>query len=128
MSIEYVNFEIVLKIYIFPLKLQVHMTITILFVGDIIGKPGLDMVQTWLPGLEKKYKADIINNSDELKISYAERSKYNSGQRISGAILNAKLDISHPIGYGYRRTDLPIFLSGSQFAETFPTIGRFVNG
>jgi metallophosphoesterase (TIGR00282 family) len=36
------------------------MTINILFVGDVVGKPGLDMVQTWLPGLEKKYKADII--------------------------------------------------------------------
>lgn len=34
--------------------------INILFVGDIIGKPGLDMVRTWLPGLEKKYKADIV--------------------------------------------------------------------
>ncbi len=36
------------------------MIITILFVGDVIGKPGLEMVQTWLPGLEKKYKADMI--------------------------------------------------------------------
>lgn len=36
------------------------MNINILFVGDIIGKPGLQMVETWLPSLEKKYKADII--------------------------------------------------------------------
>ncbi len=36
------------------------MTINILFIGDIVGKPGLDMVQTWLPSLEKKYRADII--------------------------------------------------------------------
>ncbi|OGU56727.1 MAG: metallophosphoesterase [Ignavibacteria bacterium RBG_13_36_8] len=36
------------------------MSINILFIGDIIGKPGLDMVQTWLPSLESKYKADII--------------------------------------------------------------------
>lgn len=34
--------------------------INILFIGDIIGKPGLDMLRTWLPGLEKKYKADFI--------------------------------------------------------------------
>jgi len=46
---------------IFPIqKLRVMMIITILFVGDVIGKPGLEMVQTWLPGLEKKYKADMI--------------------------------------------------------------------
>ncbi len=36
------------------------MDINILFIGDIVGKPGLEMVQTWLPGLEKKYKADVI--------------------------------------------------------------------
>jgi len=32
----------------------------LLFVGDIVGKPGLDMVQTWLPGLIQKYKADFV--------------------------------------------------------------------
>ena len=36
------------------------MNIHILFIGDIVGKPGLEMVQTWLPGLAKKYKADFI--------------------------------------------------------------------
>jgi metallophosphoesterase (TIGR00282 family) len=35
-------------------------SINILFVGDIIGKPGLDFVQMWLPGLIQKYKADFI--------------------------------------------------------------------
>ncbi|MCF6270121.1 MAG: TIGR00282 family metallophosphoesterase [Melioribacteraceae bacterium] len=36
------------------------MTINILFIGDVIGKPGLEMMQAWLPSLEKKYRADII--------------------------------------------------------------------
>jgi 2',3'-cyclic-nucleotide 2'-phosphodiesterase len=35
-------------------------TINILFVGDIIGKPGLSLVQTWLPGMIQKYKADFV--------------------------------------------------------------------
>jgi hypothetical protein len=34
--------------------------INILFIGDIIGKPGLQMVETWLPGLIKKHKADFV--------------------------------------------------------------------
>ena len=34
--------------------------IKILFIGDIIGKPGLDIVSTWLPGLIKKHKADFV--------------------------------------------------------------------
>lgn len=36
------------------------MDINLLFIGDVVGKPGLDIVNMWLPGLEKKYKADII--------------------------------------------------------------------
>ena len=34
--------------------------INILFIGDIVGKPGMDLVQTWLPGLIQKYKADLV--------------------------------------------------------------------
>jgi len=34
--------------------------LNLLFVGDIIGKPGMDLVLTWLPGLIQKYKADFI--------------------------------------------------------------------
>ncbi|MFA7287858.1 MAG: TIGR00282 family metallophosphoesterase [Melioribacteraceae bacterium] len=36
------------------------MNLNILFVGDVVGKPGLDMVQTWLPSLIKKYRADFV--------------------------------------------------------------------
>ena len=39
------------------------MTLNILFIGDIVGKPGLDMVQTWLPSLEKKYRILIHSDS-----------------------------------------------------------------
>ncbi len=35
-------------------------SISVLFIGDIIGKPGLSFVQTWLPALKKEYKPDII--------------------------------------------------------------------
>lgn len=35
-------------------------SISILFIGDIIGKPGLDLVQTWLPGLIQKHKPDLV--------------------------------------------------------------------
>lgn len=35
-------------------------SVTVLFIGDIIGKPGLAFVQTWLPALKKEYKPDVI--------------------------------------------------------------------
>ena len=35
-------------------------TINILFIGDIIGKPGLNLVETWLPSIIQKYKPDLV--------------------------------------------------------------------
>jgi metallophosphoesterase (TIGR00282 family) len=35
------------------------MNINILFIGDIVGQPGLNITQMYLPGLQKKYRADI---------------------------------------------------------------------
>ncbi len=44
-------------------------SLNILFIGDIVGKPGMDLVQTWLPSIIQKYKADLViangeNSSD----------------------------------------------------------------
>lgn len=36
------------------------MNINILFIGDIVGEPGLNIVQMYLPSLQKKYRADVI--------------------------------------------------------------------
>lgn len=35
------------------------MTINLLFIGDIVGQPGLDIVQMYLPSLIKKYHIDV---------------------------------------------------------------------
>lgn len=34
--------------------------LNILFIGDIVGTPGLDLTSTLLPGLIKKYDADLV--------------------------------------------------------------------
>lgn len=34
--------------------------LNILFIGDIVGKPGLDMTLNWLPGFIQKYKAELV--------------------------------------------------------------------
>lgn len=36
------------------------MKLNLLFIGDIIGNPGLDMARMWLPGLINKYRADLV--------------------------------------------------------------------
>lgn len=39
------------------------MNLNILFIGDVVGKTGMNMVETWLPSLQKKYHSDftIVN-------------------------------------------------------------------
>ncbi|MBT8380127.1 MAG: YmdB family metallophosphoesterase, partial [Ignavibacteria bacterium] len=32
----------------------------ILFIGDIVGKPGMDLVRTWVPSLLQKHKVDFL--------------------------------------------------------------------
>lgn len=49
-------------------------------------------------------------------LKYIERRKERSLNYISGAIFNAKLDITHPLCYGYTRENLAIFKSGSTVA------------
>ncbi|MDN5201854.1 M14 family metallopeptidase [Fulvivirgaceae bacterium BMA10] len=48
---------------------------------------------------------------------YATRSKYNGAQVIGGAIFETRLDLTHPIAYGYEKDLLPIFRNTSTFME-----------
>lgn len=45
------------------------MTLNILFIGDIVGTPGMNLTRMYIPGLIKKYKPDLViangeNSSD----------------------------------------------------------------
>jgi metallophosphoesterase (TIGR00282 family) len=59
--VENVFFYVTANLDIFSFKKSdVMELINILFVGDIIGKPGLNFVETWLPGIIQKYKVDVL--------------------------------------------------------------------
>ncbi len=64
------------------------MNINILFIGDIVGQPGLDLVQTWLPGLIKKYRADLV-------IANAENSAEGKGctEKEGNLLFNLGVDV-----------------------------------
>ncbi len=49
--------------------------------------------------------------------NYADRSKENSLNAIAGAIFNARMDLTHPICYGYINEELPFFKTGNQVTE-----------
>ena len=50
--------------------------------------------------------------------SYSERSKARSLNSISGAIFNTNIDITHPLCYGYSKSELPVFKNGTSVAES----------
>lgn len=61
----------------------------------------------------KTVKADTTNYSN-----FADRRKESNINRISGAIFNTKIDITHPLCYGYSSENLSIFKSSSTVAES----------
>jgi len=58
-------------------------------------------------------------------LPYKKRRDYYGSRRISGSIFRAKIDTTHPIGYGFHREKLPVFVSGTLAAE--PADSPFAN-
>lgn len=48
---------------------------------------------------------------------YALAERYRGAQQIGGAIFQATLDVTHPLGYGYREASLPVFRDNTVFLE-----------
>ncbi|NNE77177.1 MAG: zinc carboxypeptidase [Pricia sp.] len=68
-------------------------------------------------------KNEIINlefKKDTLKaknISFGQKDDFKGAQEIGGAIFETKLDLSHPINYGYKNTYLPLFRNTTTFIK-----------
>ncbi len=63
-----------------------------------------------------KFKSETEADSTVQK-NYAEFSQDQGSKVTGGAIFNAQLDITHPIGYGYTQPALTTFRSGNQFLQ-----------
>ena len=48
---------------------------------------------------------------------YSSQGNYQGAKRISGSIFETRLDITHPIGYGYREELLPYHVQGTMRAK-----------
>ncbi|NLM91983.1 MAG: zinc carboxypeptidase [Bacteroidales bacterium] len=62
---------------------------------------------------------------DTLMVPYASRSQYLGARRNPGSIFRGRLDITHPIGYGFHREEVPVFIAGNTFAK--PDSSAFAN-
>jgi len=68
-------------------------------------------------GFGKSTFKDTAPSDSTRYLNYTERRKESAIQGIGGMILNAKLDTSHPLCYGYTREDLAIFKRGTTVAN-----------
>jgi hypothetical protein len=84
--------------------------------GTIIGYKGANqwLSQNQLAAL--KYKKSPPPDTTQ-NYRYIDRNKNYSIHYISGGIFEVKLDLTHPIAYGYHRNKIPVFKSGTSFVE-----------
>ena len=66
-----------------------------------------------------KIKFKVNDSPDKLpQRPYADRPRYKGAQLIGGAIFGTRLDLTHPLAYGYNRKIMPIFKKGTLFMES----------
>lgn len=61
---------------------------------------------------------------------YVDRRRDRDAERISGAIFEVELDLTHPLAWGYRRARLPVFRIGEDVLfpnadNPYGTVGRY---
>lgn len=71
----------------------------------------------WLAGQELAPFQFEENTEEDTVIqkNYANLTKERGAKVTGGAIFKAKLDITHPLGYGYDKQELHVFKTGNQF-------------
>jgi hypothetical protein len=80
---------------------------------------GLENAVTWFntTGLSK---FDIRKDDDKKDIparAYADIEEFTGAQETSGAIFEARVDLTHPLLYGYYSARMPVFKSNNVFME-----------
>ena len=50
-------------------------------------------------------------------MKFIDKNKFYGAQLISGVIFNVKLDLSHPVNYGYYKEDLSIFRNTNTYLK-----------
>jgi hypothetical protein len=69
----------------------------------------------WLAdnGLAAIEFASVPKDEHPVSLPFSSMDDYYGSRRISGSIFSTRLDITHPIGYGYRREVLPYYVTGT---------------
>ena len=64
-----------------------------------------------------KTKFKEVEADTTLQRNYAYLDRYSGAQNIGGSIFSTRIDLSHPVNYGYQDQNLPVFLNSKKFLE-----------
>ena len=67
-----------------------------------------------------KFKNEVDTDTTKY-LKYSEQNKERNLNTISGAIFKAKIDITHPLCYGYKEEELSVFKTGTSAAISLGT-------
>lgn len=105
--------------------------------GSALGKSETDKLKEWVRegGTLIGYKnaANFFKNNEFMKlellendvkaknVSFVERQDFRGAQGIGGAIFRAKQDRSHPVNFGYKDDEIPLFRDTTIFVKADST-------
>lgn len=70
-----------------------------------------------IANIELVSEEDEQDTTDVVTKPYADRSAAQGAQVIGGSIFHTKLDLTHPLGYGYNDDHLPVFRNSTLFMK-----------
>jgi hypothetical protein len=80
--------------------------------------------------LTKKPKPKKEDKKEVTKrLPYVEASEHIGRERLGGAIFNVDLDVTHPLGFGYRNNQLPVYKNNNVFItpskNAYSTVAKY---
>lgn len=84
--------------------------------GTIIS---LKSASLWLNriGLTKETAVQIEGKTEPSELPFATRRDFEGAKEVGGSIYLARLDLTHPISYGYRKENIPVYRNTNIFIQ-----------
>ena len=84
---------------------------------------------------EQLTKKPKVKDSSKAKaperLRFVDASEHLGRERLGGAIFEVDLDITHPLGFGYRRTKLPVYKNNNVFIQpsknAYATVAKYTS-
>ncbi|WP_405564908.1 M14 family zinc carboxypeptidase [Polaribacter sp. Asnod6-C07] len=79
--------------------------------------------------LTKKPKSKDKDKKEVKRMPYVDASENAGKERVGGAIFEVDLDVTHPLGFGYRSTKLPVYKNNMVFLapskSAYATVAKY---